>query len=102
MRVTALVDDLLDRSRVAAAVPDTVFVRDVPALGAADVVVVDLGGHGADVPRVRAALPDARLVTFGRHDDPDALAAALAAGADLAWPRSRFFRDPRAAVAPAV
>ena len=42
MRVAALVDDLLDRSKLAAAVPATTFVREPGAAGPADVVVVDL------------------------------------------------------------
>jgi hypothetical protein len=37
-------------------------------------------------------------VAYGRHDNPEALEAARADGADAALPRSRFFQDPAAAV----
>jgi DNA-binding NarL/FixJ family response regulator len=100
MRVAALVDDLLDRSRLTAALPDTTFVRDPAALPDVDVVIVDLVGHGDALESLRAAQPQVRIVAFGPHVDADALAAAGAAGADIVLPRSRFFRDPRAAVAP--
>jgi DNA-binding NarL/FixJ family response regulator len=99
VRVVAFVDDLLDRSRVATALPDVAFVRDPAAVGAADVVLVDVGTHGRELPEVRAASPRARIVAFGRHTDTEALDAARRAGADLVWPRSRFFRDPAAALA---
>ena len=100
MRVAALVDDLLDRSRLSAALPDITFGRDAAALPVADVVLVDLAGHGDALPALRAARPQARIVAFGPHVDAEALAAAEAAGADVVLPRSRFFRDPGAAVAP--
>ena len=99
-RVAALVDDLMDRSRVAAAMPDVAFVRSPDAVGDADVVVLDLGGHAAEVAALRAAHPDVRIVAFGRHDDVAALDAARAAGADRVLPRSQFFRDPAGAMAP--
>jgi hypothetical protein len=100
VRVAALVDDHLDRSRLTPALPDITFGRDPAALPAADVVLVDLVGHGPALPALRAARPHARIVAFGPHVDADALAAAQAAGADLVLPRSRLFRDPGAAVAP--
>jgi hypothetical protein len=100
VRVAALVDDLLDRSRLSAALPDTTFVRDSARLPAVDVVVVDLARHGEALPALRAAHPTVRIVAFGPHVDAAALAAARAAGADLVVPRSRFFQDPGAAVAP--
>jgi DNA-binding NarL/FixJ family response regulator len=95
----AFVDDLLDRSAVANALPDVAFVRDLAAVGPADVVLVDVGTHGRELPALRAASPHARIVAFGRHTDTEALDAARQAGADVVWPRSRFFRDPAAAVA---
>ncbi len=97
-RVVAFVDDLLDRSRVANALPDVAFARDPAAVDSADVVLVDVATHGAEVAALRAARPQARIVAFGRHTDTEALDAARAAGADVVWPRSRFFRDPAAAI----
>ena len=43
-------------------------------------------------------MPGARIVCFGPHVDDDAADAARAAGADVVLPRSRFFRDPAAAI----
>jgi thiamine monophosphate synthase len=100
MTSVALVSDLMDRSRIGVAIPDVTFVRDPDACTGADLVVVDLGGHATDVARVRRLAPEARIVAFGRHDNPAALEQARADGADLAVARSRFFRDPAGAVAP--
>ena len=47
-RVVAFVDDLMDRSKLAAAVPQCTFVREADECAGADVVVVDLARH-ADV-----------------------------------------------------
>jgi hypothetical protein len=101
VRVAALVDDLLDRSRIAAALPDAAMCRDRGAVGAADVIVVDLARHAEDVAPLRATWPGARIVAYGAHVDDATLAAARATGADVVLPRSRFFHDPAAAVAPA-
>lgn len=115
MLVVALVGDLMDRSRITAAVPAATFVADVDAMtrsstgagagagaeGAITItVVIDLARHGDAVARVRQASPDAFIVAFGSHIDADQMLAARAAGADRVLPRSRFFRDPAAAVAP--
>jgi hypothetical protein len=99
VRVVAFVTDLMDRSRVTAAIEGVVFARSVAECAAADVVIVDLVRFGSAVRELREALPNARIVAFGPHVDEVAGAYALAAGADLVWPRSRFFRDPAAAVA---
>jgi len=107
MRVVALVGDLMDRSRITAAVPTATFVSDVGAITHATTgtisgtitVVIDLARHGDAVARVRQASPDAFIVAFGSHVDADEMLAARAAGADRVLPRSRFFRDPAAAVA---
>jgi hypothetical protein len=101
VRVAALVDDLLDRSRITAALPDVAMCRDRAAVGEADVIVVDLARHAADVAPLRAAWPGARIVAYGAHVDDATLAAARDDGADTVLPRSRFFHDPAAAVAPA-
>jgi DNA-binding NarL/FixJ family response regulator len=98
MRVVALVSDLMDRSRVSAAVPDVAFTTDPAACVDADVVVIDLGRHSESVAAVRAVTPSARIVAFGPHVDDELLAGAQASGADVVLARSRFFRDPAAAL----
>jgi hypothetical protein len=98
VRVCALVGDLMDRSRVSSAIDGVEFVRDAAACAGAEVVVVDLARSGDQIAAVRAAAPDARLVAFGPHVDEAGAEAASAAGADVVMPRSRFFRDPAAAI----
>ncbi len=103
MRVVAIVPDLLDRSRVAAALGDQVEFADdsspcTDTDATVDVVVVDLGRHAEAVATVRAALPKVRIVVFAPHVDNEAMDAARAAGADVVMPRSRFFRDVAAAL----
>jgi len=98
MRVVAIVTELMDRSRITGAVPGTELARDAAAAAGADVVIVDLGRFGDDVATVRMAAPTARIVAYGSHVDESALARARADGADVVLPRSRFFRDPAAAV----
>ena len=88
----------MDRSKITAAVPAAEFVRGVDACAGADVVVVDLARFGADVAALRAVAPAARIVGFGPHVDDAAATAATEAGADVVLPRSRFFRDPAAAI----
>ncbi len=97
--VVVLASDLMDRSRIAAAIPSARFVRGAAECAGAGAVVVDLGRHAGDVAAVRAAAPDATIVGFGSHVDDATLRQALADGADTVLPRSRFFRDPAAAVA---
>ena len=98
MRVVALVTDLMDRSRLSGAIEGVEFARDIAAIGSADVVIVDLARFAGAVGALRVSLPEARIVAFGPHVDEDAATAAAAAGADVVWPRSRFFRDPGAAL----
>jgi hypothetical protein len=98
VKVVALVSDLMDRSRLSGAVSDIEFVADPAATAGAACVVIDLGRYGDAVAEVRRIAPAARLVAFGAHVDDDALAAARGDGADLVLPRSRFFRDPSAAI----
>jgi DNA-binding NarL/FixJ family response regulator len=97
-KVVALVGDLLDRSKIAAAVPDARFAAAADESAGADVVVVDVKAHPDAVAAARRLSPAARIVAYGRHDDPAALEAARADGADAALPRSRFFHDPAAAI----
>jgi DNA-binding NarL/FixJ family response regulator len=98
VRVVALVGDLLDRSKIAAALPDTQFASAAGDCAGADVIVIDVKVHADAVGEARKLAPDARVVAYGRHDDPAALEDARANGADAALPRSRFFRDPTAAI----
>ena len=98
MTIVALVDDLMDRSRLSAALPATTFLRE-PDTADASVVIIDLAVYAAAVPVVRAARPSARIIAFGSHVDASVLDDARAAGADLVLARSRFFRDPAGAVA---
>ena len=90
MKVTALVTDLLDRSRF----PDgTRFVRRIEDDSDADVFVVDLAAPGA-LDAVRAlAGSEARVVAYGRHTETELLADARKAGADRVLARSAFFAD---------
>jgi hypothetical protein len=98
VRVVALVGDLLDRSKIAAAVPGAGFVGTPDECSGADTVVIDVKAHPQAVAAVRKIAPGARIVAYGRHDNPEALDAARADGADAALPRSRFFHDPSAAI----
>ena len=98
MKVVALASDLMDRSRMTGAIDGIAFARDASECSGADVVIVDLARFGAMVGELRRVVPDARIVAFGPHVDEDAASDAREAGADLVWPRSRFFRDPSAAL----
>jgi hypothetical protein len=98
VRVVALVGDLMDRSKVTAAIPGAEFARDVAACAGADVVVVDLSRFADAVAGARAVAREARIVAFGPHVDDEAFARARADGADAAVARSVFFRDPGALV----
>jgi len=97
-RTVALVNDLMDRSRLSAAVPDVRFVPDTASCVGADVVVIDLARHADAVAAARASAPWARIVAFGPHVDDDVLRGARSDGADVVLPRSQFFRDPAAAL----
>jgi DNA-binding NarL/FixJ family response regulator len=97
VRVCALVSDLMDRSKISAAIPGVVFSLDATA----EIVIIDLARGPQLVAEIRAETPGIRIVCYGPHVDDDAAAAAQAAGADVVLPRSRFFRDPAAAVADA-
>jgi hypothetical protein len=99
VRVVALVGDLMDRSKIAAVLPDAGFATTPDECSGADSVVVDVKAHPYAVAAARRIAPGARIVAYGRHDDPEALADARADGADEAMPRSRFFHDPVAAIA---
>ena len=92
--LVALTTDLMDRSRLTAAFQDLQFSLDADA----DVVIVDLARGIAQVTSVRASHPNSRIVCYGPHVGDASLDAARTAGADVVLPRSRFFRDPKAAI----
>jgi hypothetical protein len=102
MRIVALVDDLMDRSRITGslAAPDRTieFARDAIGCAGADVVAIDLAHYGASVAAVRLAAPGAWIVGFGPHVDDAVLERGRRDGADAAVARSRFFQDPLGAV----
>ncbi len=100
MRIVAFASDLMDRSKISGALGEVAFVRDAGACTDADVIIVDLARNAAHVAAVRAAAPAARIVAFGSHVDTEVLEQATRDGADVVLPRSRFFQDPGAAVAP--
>lgn len=79
--------DLMDRSRIVAAVEAT--GGSVAPPGEADLVLADLRCTTPD--QVRGWSVSARVVVFGPHVEEAALAAMAGAGAE-ALPRSRFFR----------
>jgi hypothetical protein len=93
--VAATTADIMDRSRIGAAIPGVVFGLDA----AADVVIVDLARGARQVAEIRSAIPSAHIVCYGPHVDDEAAVAARAAGADVVMARARFFRDPAAAIA---
>ena len=95
MLVVALVDDLMDRSRLTTTLPGVTFVRAADACADAEVVVIDLARYATSVADVREVAPAARVVAFGPHVDDELLARARADGADVVVARSVFFRNPR-------
>ena len=99
MKVVALTGDLMDRSKLTAAIEGVTFARDVEECAGAEVVIVDLARHTGVIAELRAVAPTARIVGFGPHVQPEAADQARVAGADVVLPRSRFFRDPATAIA---
>ena len=95
MRVCALVTDLMDRSKISAALGEVGFSLD----GNAEVVIVDLARNPQVVAEIRAEMPGVRIVCYGPHVDEAAAEWARAAGAGVVLPRSQFFRDPASAIA---
>ena len=100
VRVCAFVPDLMDRSRIRTARADVVFTEDPGACADAEVVVVDLQRRASVVPSVRVAAPFAYIVGFLPHVEHRRDPAAGPEGVDTVLPRSRFFRDVGAALAP--
>ncbi len=88
MNVVAVTTDLMDRSKITAAIEGIRVVRPGADLGEPDVVLVDLQLAGALADAIASG---ARVIAYGSHVDAVAIDAAGAAGAE-AMPRSVFFR----------
>jgi hypothetical protein len=95
--VVALCVDLMDRSRIAAARPEVVFVRTPAALlqrvatGDVREVIVDLARPGALDAIGTVVAAGVAITAYGSHVDDALLDAARAAGCTEVLPRSRFF-----------
>lgn len=89
----------MDRSKIEGAFDDVQFASSVDDAEGAEVIVVDLATHADAIADLREKAPNARIVGYGAHVDVTTLQQAVEDGADEALPRSRFFRDPGAAVA---
>jgi len=96
MTVVAFVPDLMDRSRVSAAVRGVAFVGRPDQLAAAagveDIALVDLGRAGVLEALPALVASGVRVIAFGAHVDGDTLDAARAAGCEEVLARSVFFR----------
>ncbi|MDQ3108235.1 MAG: hypothetical protein M3Q68_10575 [Actinomycetota bacterium] len=93
-RVAAYTPDLMDRSKISAAVPDCRFVARPEALvglAGTDVILVDLSKKDVLATLGDIVAGGARVVAFGSHVDHQLLAAAEAAGCGEVLPRSKFF-----------
>ena len=92
-KVWAYVPDLMDRSRVSAALPGVQFVSQpeglAPAAEAGDVVIVDLSRAG--VLEALRGIAAGRIIGFGSHVERELLAAAREAGCTEVLARSAFF-----------
>lgn len=90
--VVVLSADLMDRSKISAAMPEAILVRSsaklIEMVTLDSLVIVDLGR--LDDLSLLAEI-EARVIAFGSHVNEDQLAEAAAAGAE-ALPRSVFFR----------
>ncbi len=101
MKTVVLAPDLMDRSKIGAALPDATYVNVAAQLPAAalgaDLVVVDLSRPGLLDVLDQLVSAAGRVVAYGPHTETALFAAADAAGV-TAMPRSRFFADVAAAV----
>ena len=92
--VAAYTPDLMDRSKISAAVPDCRFVARPEALvglAGCDVVVVDLSKRGVLDVLAELCGTGVRVIAYGAHVDKELLATATEAGCDEVLPRSQFF-----------
>lgn len=93
LRVVALTNDLMDRSKLLAGFTDVEAVRLVAprTLASADLLLVDLSLDSALDAIDAARTAGVRTIAYGSHVDTARLVDAAHAGAD-AMPRSLFFR----------
>ena len=92
--VAAYTPDLMDRSKISAAVPGCRFVARPEALvglAATDVILVDLSKKGVLDVLGEVVAGGARVLAYGAHVDKALLATAEAAGCTSVLPRSQFF-----------
>jgi len=82
--------DLMDRSKISAALPGCVVARRVADLGHAPVVIVDLSRPGVVEAIGRLVGEGRRVIGFGSHVDRATMDAAAGAGAEV-MARSAFF-----------
>jgi hypothetical protein len=102
--VAAYTPDLMDRSKISAAIPDCRFVARPEALvglAGADVIVVDLSKKGVLDVLGAVVAGGARVLAYGAHVDKELLATAEAAGCTEVLPRSQFFNRLPGLLAPA-
>ncbi len=93
-RVAAYTPDLMDRSKISAAVDDCRFVSSPEALvglASIDTVLVDLSKRGVLEALAGIVSGGIRVIAYGSHVDKAVLAQAEAAGAHEVLPRSAFF-----------
>jgi len=92
MTVYAYAPDLMDRSKILAAVPGatTVATPDGVAAGPGDVVVLDLSRPAAVAALGALAASGARVIGFASHVDHERIDAARQAGCEV-LARSAFF-----------
>jgi len=95
MTVIAFVPDLMDRSKVQAAVPSLTLARTpadlLAAAGPGVTAVVDLSRPGALEVLGPLVAAGARVIGFGSHVDKELLAIARLAGCEEVLARSAFF-----------
>jgi small ligand-binding sensory domain FIST len=100
-RVLLLSRDLMFPSKVAGELAGAGIEVQIAAdpssaapLGAGDLVVIDLTGADYDAGAVVAALnPGVRTMAYFSHVEPGVRDAALAAGVERVYPRSRVARE---------
>ncbi|GAC1477889.1 MAG: hypothetical protein NVS1B12_13730 [Acidimicrobiales bacterium] len=95
--VEVFAPDLMDRSKITAALPGCAVVARVADLGQAPVVIVDLSRPGVVDAIARLVADGRRVIGFGSHVDRATLDAARQAGAEV-MVRSAFFSQVAAVV----
>ncbi len=93
-RVAAYTPDLMDRSKISAALPECRFVARPEALvglAGAEVVLVDLSKKGVLEVLGDLVAGGARVIAYGSHVEKALLESAAEAGVAEVMPRSQFF-----------